>query len=389
MKLFIQGRKESFSKLSKLSEEDNIIWFHAASLGEFEQGRPVIETVKEKYPAYKILVTFFSPSGYEVQKDYKVADIICYLPFDTKRNVRRFVKMVNPALAVFIKYEFWPNLLHELKSQSIPTILISGIFRNEQSFFKSYGGWFRKSLKAFDHFFVQDEASEKLLADIQFKNVSISGDTRFDRVYDILNQDNQLDFIEAFKNGQYTLVAGSTWSEDEKLLVEYINLSAEENEKIIIAPHNMNEKAIRTLKESLQKKTVLFSEKEGKNLANYQVLIVDTVGLLTKIYSYADTAYVGGGLTSNGVHNILEPATYGIPVVIGDHYHKFKEAIDLVALKGCISIDDQSSFSTIFIQLKTDHYFREKTGAINRTYVEESIGATAMIMDYIDKQLNT
>lgn len=389
MKLFIQGRKASFSKLSKISKEDRVIWFHAASLGEFEQGRPVIEAVKNEHPTHKILVTFFSPSGYEVQKDYETADVICYLPFDTKRNVRKFVKMVSPELAVFIKYEFWPNLLKELRSQSIPTILISGIFRKEQSFFKNYGGWFRKSLQAFDYFFVQDEVSKKLLANIQFENVSISGDTRFDRVYDILHQDNHLDFIKSFKDGKYTVVAGSTWDEDEKLLIEYINSNVDEQEKIVIAPHNMNEKAIRTLKESIQKKTVLYSEKEGKELSDYQVLIVDTVGLLTKIYSYADAAYVGGGLTSNGVHNILEPATFGIPVVIGDHYHKFKEAIDLIALKGCISINDQSSFSTIFIQLKTDRDFRENTGAINRKYVENSIGATTMIMSYIDKQLNT
>lgn len=389
MKLFIQGRKASFSKLSVVSEEDNIIWFHAASLGEFEQGRPVIEAVKKKYPTHKIVLTFFSPSGYEVQKGYKEADVICYLPFDTKKNVKKFVKMVRPTLAIFIKYEFWPNLLRELEIQSIPTILVSGIFRKEQSFFKSYGGWFRKSLRAFDHFFVQDESSKKLLSSIHFENASISGDTRFDRVYDILNQDNHLDFIETFKNNQYTIVAGSTWNEDEKLLIEYINSNAREDEKIIIAPHNMNEKAIRSLKESIQKKTILFSEKEEKELSDYQVLIVDTVGLLTKIYSYADAAYVGGGLTSNGVHNILEPATYGIPVVIGNHYHKFKEAIDLVALKGCLSISDQSSFSTIFIRLKTDYDFREETGAINRKYVEKSIGATSMIMSYINKQLNT
>jgi len=389
MKLFIRGRRASFSKLSELSGDNNVIWFHAASLGEFEQGRPVIETVKKDYPKHKILVTFFSPSGYEVQKDYELADVVCYLPFDTKRNVRRFVKTVQPKMAILIKYEFWPNLLNELKIKSIPTILISGIFRKDQSFFKSYGVWFRKSLKAFDHFFVQDENSKKLLKNIQFDNASICGDTRFDRVYEILQQDNQLDFVEKFKDGQYTVVAGSTWGEDEVLFVNYINSNAVADEKFIIAPHNMNGKVIRSLKESIHKKTILFSEKEGKTLEDYQVLILDTIGLLTKVYSYADVAYVGGGLSSNGVHNILEPATYGVPVVIGNQYDKFKEAVDLVALKGCISIEDQSTFSTIFIQLKSDEVFRRNTGAVNRQYVEENTGATSLIMNYINKQLNT
>lgn len=389
MKLFIHGRKASFSKLSEFSENDKIIWFHAASLGEFEQGRPVVETVKKQFPRHKILITFFSPSGYEVRKDYELADVICYLPFDTKRNMKRFVKIVQPALAILIKYEFWPNLLHELRVKSIPTILISGIFRKNQSFFKNYGAWFRKSLKAFDHFFVQDEASKKLLNNVQFDNVSISGDTRFDRVYEILQLDNQLDFVEKFKDGQYTIVAGSTWAEDEDLLVNYINSNALDNEKFIIAPHNMNKKAIRSLKESIHKKSILFSEKEGKTLENYQVLIVDTIGLLTKVYSYADVAYVGGGLSSNGVHNILEPATYGIPVVIGNHYDKFKEAVDLVSLKGCISIKDESTFSTIFMQLNSDKEFRRDTGDINRQYVKDNVGATSLIMNYINKQLNT
>lgn len=388
LKLFVQGRKESFAKLATFSPKDKIIWFHAASLGEFEQGRPVIEALKKSHSSYKILVTFFSPSGYEIRKDYIEADVVCYLPFDTRSNVKKFVKKVQPDLAVFIKYEFWPNLLRELKSNKIPTILISGIFRKEQSFFKSYGGWMRKSLQAFDHFFVQDETSKDLLNTIQYSNASVSGDTRFDRVYDILDQDNQLNFIEEFKNNRYTVVAGSTWADDEKLLVTYINSNSSEDEKFIIAPHNINKKEISLLKESIQKKTVLFSEKEGKDLQDFQVLVLDTIGLLTKVYSYADVAYVGGGLT-NGIHNILEPATFGIPVVIGTKYEKFKEAIDLVALKGCLTIEDQSSFSSIFIKLKTDVDFRNSTGAISKKYVAESVGATSMIMDYINKQLNT
>lgn len=388
MKLFVQGRKASFSKLSVLSKQDDIIWFHAASLGEFEQGRPLIEDIKRQYPKYKILITFFSPSGYEVQKEYELADVVCYLPFDTKKKVKRFVELVQPKMGIFIKYEFWPNLLNELQAASIPTILISGIFRKNQSFFKSYGGWFRKSLKAFDYFFVQDEASKELLENIAFKNVSVSGDTRFDRVYEILQQDNTLDFIEEFKNKHYIVVAGSTWKEDEELLVNYINTKAKTDEKFIIAPHNMNEKSIQKMKDSIQKRAILFSEKQGQDLSAYQVLIVDTIGLLTKIYAYADTVYVGGGLAPDGVHNILEPATFGTPIVIGNIYDKFKEAVDLVALKGVISIRDQSSFSTIFIKLKSDVEFRRKTGKINEEYVKKNVGATTQIMNYINKQLN-
>lgn len=388
MKLFVQGRKASFSKLSVLSKQDDIIWFHAASLGEFEQGRPLIEDIKRQYPKYKILITFFSPSGYEVQKEYELADVVCYLPFDTKKKVKRFVELVQPKMGIFIKYEFWPNLLNELQAASIPTILISGIFRKNQSFFKSYGGWFRKSLKAFDYFFVQDEASKELLENIAFKNVSVSGDTRFDRVYEILQQDNTLDFIEEFKNKHYIVVAGSTWKEDEELLVNYINTKAKTDEKFIIAPHNMNEKSIQKMKDSIQKRAILFSEKQGQDLSVYQVLIVDTIGLLTKIYAYADTVYVGGGLAPDGVHNILEPATFGTPIVIGNIYDKFKEAVDLVALKGVISIRDQSSFSTIFIKLKSDVEFRRKTGKINEEYVKKNVGATTQIMNYINKQLN-
>lgn len=385
IKLFIQGRKETFHKLSVLSKEDKVVWFHAASLGEFEQARPIIEEVKEKYPTYKIVVTFFSPSGYEIRKDYKLADVICYLPFDTKGRVRKFVNMVHPELAIIVKYEFWPNLLNELKKQSIPTILVSGIFRKDQNFFKSSGKWMRKALDTFSHFFVQDSASKELLESINLEHVTVSGDTRFDRVVKILEQDNQVDFIEEFKNDQYTVVAGSTWPEGEEFLSNYINDSSDE--KFIIAPHNMNAKAIEKLQSSLQKKTVLFSEKEQKNLAEFDVFIIDTIGLLTKIYSYADAVYVGGAFKT-GLHNILEPATFGVPVVIGTEYSKFKEARDLVALKGCISVADQQEFSSIFKQLKEDESFRQKTGEINKKYIQENKGATKKVMNYIKQKIN-
>ena len=385
MKLFIRGRKETFQKLSVFKNEDKIVWFHAASLGEFEQAIPIIEEIKKKYQEYKILVTFFSPSGYEIRKNSELADVICYLPFDTKATIKRFVDIVQPEIAIIVKYEFWPNLLNQLKKQSIPTILVSGIFRKDQAFFKSTGKWMRKSLRAFDHFFVQDESSKKLLESIELNNVSLSGDTRFDRVAKILEQDNSLPFIEEFKNNKYTVVAGSTWQDGEAFLINYINQSTDE--KFIIAPHTINPKAIQKLKESIQKDTVLYSEKEGKDLSKYKVFIVDTIGLLTKIYSCADAAYVGGAFKT-GLHNILEPATFGIPIVIGPEYSKFKEAVDLVAVKGCISVNNQSAFSSIFNKLKINDDFRKETGTINDSYIKKNIGATAQIMQYINKQLN-
>lgn len=386
MKLFVKGRKETFQKLSTLKKEDKVIWFHAASLGEFEQARPILEEIKKKYLKHKILVTFFSPSGYEIRKNYSLADVVCYLPFDTKSKVKRFVDLVNPEIAIIVKYEFWPNLLNQLKKKSVPTILVSGIFRESQFFFKSSGKWMRKSLSAFNHFFVQDESSKKLLESINFKNVSLSGDTRFDRVSKILEQDNSLPFISEFKNNQYTIVAGSTWQEDEELLVNYINQSS--NEKFIIAPHNINAKSIQNLKKSITKETVLFSQKERKNLTDYNVFILDTIGLLTKVYSYADVAYVGGGFKT-GLHNILEPATFGIPIIIGPEYKKFNEAIDLVQLKGCISVHNQSTFYSIFNTLKLDDILRKETGKINDQYIKNKTGATAQIMKYINKQIKT
>lgn len=385
LKLFVEGRKETFLKIAELKNEKTV-WFHAASLGEFEQAIPIIEALKKEFKQYKILVTFFSPSGYEVRKNYNLADVICYLPLDSKSNARKFIKEVNPTLAVFIKYEFWPNFLNELKKNEIPTILVSGILRENQLFFKWYGGFMKKSLEAFDHFFVQNVTSKTLLNTINFKNVTIAGDTRFDRVSKILEQDNKLDFISEFKNNQYTVVAGSTWKEGKELLVNYINNEASENEKFIIAPHTIKRDAILELQKSIQKKTVLYSTKAGKNLEEYQVFIIDTIGILTKIYAVANVAYVGGGLKT-GLHNILEPATFGIPVVIGNKYNKFQEAVDLVKLKGCISIQNQKDFSSIFTKLYKDEGFRKSTGDINKKYIEQNLGATKLIMDYLNTKL--
>ena len=386
IKLFVNGRSETFSEISKLKNLKTI-WFHAASLGEFEQARPIIEEIKKKHPDYKILITFFSPSGYEIRKNYNLADVICYLPLDSKSNARKFVKEVNPTLAIFIKYEFWPNLLNELKVKEVPTILVSGILRENQLFFKTYGGFMKQSLKAFHHFFVQDENSKKLLNSINLENVTVAGDTRFDRVSKILEQNNSLDFINEFKNNNYTIVAGSTWQEDEELLVDYINNKALEDEKFIIAPHNIKQEAIVELQKSFKKNTVLYSEpRHDLNLKEYQVFIIDTIGILTKIYAAANVAYVGGGLKT-GLHNILEPATFGIPVVIGNKYDKFKEAVDLVKIGGCISIKNKEEFTESFINLKKDKNFRKLTGVINKRYIQDNLGATKLIMNYLKTQL--
>lgn len=388
IKLFVEGRSSTFSKLKRvISSSDEVIWFHCASLGEFEQGRPIIEKLKEENPTNKIVLTFFSPSGYEVRKNYKLADVVCYLPLDTQLNAKKFLEIVHPKLVVFVKYEFWPSILRELKNRNVRTLLVSGIFRENQPFFRWYGAWMRKSLKAFEHFFVQDENSKELLNSIDFSNVTVSGDTRFDRVYEITKQDNTLSFIEKFKNNTLTLVAGSTWKEDEELLVEYINNSASENEKFIIAPHNINSEAIRKLKNTISKKVVLFSEKSNKikDLEKFQVFIIDTVGLLTKIYSYANIAYVGGGYTKSGVHNVLEPATFGIPILIGPNYHKFKEANDLIKEEACFTVNNSKKLSVLLKKFFQVEQKRVKAGNQALNYVVEKTGATTKILYYLKR----
>ena len=384
IKLFVDGRKETFTKLKQhINKTDKVIWMHCASLGEFEQGRPILEKLKEKHPTKKLVLTFFSPSGYEVRKNYKEADVVCYLPLDSAKNAKKFLNIVHPETAIFVKYEFWPNLLKELKIRNIDTILISGIFRKDQAFFKWYGSFMQKALSSFSYFFVQDKLSETLLKSIRIEHVSTCGDTRFDRVYEITKQDNQLDFVSKFKNNCYTLVAGSTWKEDEELLVNYINSSASEKEKFIIAPHNINEKEIQELKNSISKKVVLFSENGEKKLEAYQVFIIDTIGILTKVYSYADIAYVGGGYTKSGVHNVLEPATFGIPIIIGPNYSKFIEVKELVDREACFSVNNSQKLSVLLSSFFIDKIKRLETGSRALNYVINKTGATTKILKYL------
>lgn len=383
IKLFVEGRKTVFSILeNKITANDKTIWFHAASLGEYEQGLPVIEKIKEKFPNHKIVLTFFSPSGYEVRKNNQIADVTVYLPLDTKYNAQKFLSLVHPEKVFFIKYEYWPNYLNELKKGNIDTYLISGIFRENQSFFKWYGGFYRNALKSFKYFFVQNDSSKVLLQTIGFHNVKISGDTRFDRVVSILERDNSLDFIGQFKNNIPTIIIGSSWPKDEELLLNYINQTSQEV-KFIIAPHNIKAEQIQQLKNSITKKTVLFSEKENKNVSDFDVFIIDTIGILTKIYSYADIAYVGGGFGNPGVHNILEPATFGVPIVIGSNYSHFAEATALVHQGGCVSIANQTELNQAFDLLLQNPDERHEKGHICSTFVQMNKGATEKILNSI------
>ena len=383
--LFVNGRLKTETKIyENISKKDEVIWFHCASLGEFEQGRPLIESIKSKYPGYKIALTFFSPSGYEVQKNYALADVVIYLPFDSRKNAKKFLELIHPKIAIFVKYDFWPNILMQLKKNNIETILISGIFRSNQIFFKDYGSWIRKKLKTFSYFFVQDDISEKLLKSIGISNTKVSGDTRFDRVYEIASQNSDLEFIEDFIIDRYTLVAGSTWPKDEELLVNYINNIAKDDEKFIIAPHNISVKGIENLQKSILKKSIKFSDNTKDNSA--QVFIVDTIGILTKIYSYANVAYVGGGF-GDGIHNILEPAAYGALLIIGPNYKKFKEAKELVNLKVCQVITNQDDLNTHLMMLRSDEKYRENKISITKKYVLQNVGATEIIMSYISNKI--
>ncbi len=386
MKLFVNGRKEVFTILqNKIAANDKTIWFHAASLGEYEQGLPVIDKIKIKYPNHKIVVTFFSPSGYEVRKNNTVADATVYLLLDTKANAKKFIQAIHPELVFFIKYEYWPNYLNELQKLNIKTYLISGIFRENQAFFKGYGVFYRNALKTFDYFFVQNESSKKLLQSIGFNNVKISGDTRFDRVVSILERDNSLNFIEQFKDNKTTIVIGSSWLKDENLLVDYIN-NAPNNLKFILAPHNIKSEQIQELKNSITKKTILFSEKENQNLCEYQIFIIDTIGILTKIYSYADIAYVGGGFGTAGLHNILEPATFGVPIIIGPNYSNFAEVIALVHQEGCVSVSNSTELHETLDNLIFNEDIRHEKGHICATFVQMNKGATEIILKHIESK---
>lgn len=381
------GRKQTFQIIaSGISPEDKTIWFHCASLGEFEQGVPIMESLRTTHPDHKIVLSFFSPSGYENKKNTPLADVVVYLPMDTRSNAEKFIDKVHPSLVFFVKYEFWPNYLVELKRQEISTLLISGVFRENQVFFKPYAGFMRKALDSFDHFFLQNQASKELLAAIGLNNTSVSGDTRFDRVSRQIEMDNTLDFIDRFKKDNLCIVCGSTWEEDQDLLLEYIN-QAPEQVKFIIAPHIIDAAKISALRKKIHKQTALYSQTIAKgnleNIETAQVFIIDTIGLLAKIYSYADIVYVGGAAGEKGLHNILEPATFGVPIVIGKNYSKFPEAIKLRSLAGLFSVKNSTECKSILSKLVEDSSFRNKTGMICGHFVDSNTGATKKIVAYL------
>lgn len=379
--LFVKGRKTVWATLAeKLDKQGRYVWLHAASLGEFEQGLPVVKALRKE--GYKVLITFFSPSGYEVRKHTAEADIVVYLPLDTPSNARRLVQMVQPAMAIFVKYEFWVHYLTELKKAQVPTYLLSGIFRENQIFFKPYGGLMRSALGCFTHFFVQNKLSETLLNSLGFTNVTVSGDTRFDRVTEILERDNHLDFVKQFKGECLCVVFGSSWGADEEVYLPYINNSTAPV-KFIIAPHNIHTDVVASFRQRLVKKTAFFSEKEGLNLSDYEVLVIDTIGILTKVYSYADVAYVGGGMGNTGLHNVLEPAVFGIPVIIGKHYEKFNEAKELVALGGVLSVGDKGALTEVMDNLIGSAEKRKAIGGINKQYIVEKQGATQSFLNEV------
>ena len=387
LRLFVQGRKKTFGIISELlTVQDRTIWFHCASLGEYEQGVPIMEVLKKKYPEYKLVVSFFSPSGYEVKKNNKLADVTVYLPMDTKGNARKFIKAIKPVSAIFVKYEVWPNYLFELEKQQIPAILVSGTFRKDQIYFKNHGGLMRKALNTYNHLFVQNSASETLLASIGITNVTVSGDTRFDRVSHQIEMDNSLSFMDTFKQEKLCVVCGSTWPEDIDVLTDYIN-NAPSHVSFVIAPHKIDTTKIEAFINKVQKPTVRYSQMSDKLLSEAAILIIDNIGLLTKVYSYADIAYVGGGMGNDGLHNILEPATFGIPVVIGKNYEKFPEAERLQSLAGLFSVSSSEEFTTTMTKLVNDSNFRSKTGMICGHWINSNTGATKQICDYVNKHL--
>ncbi|QAA83282.1 3-deoxy-D-manno-octulosonic acid transferase [Aequorivita sp. H23M31] len=383
MKLFVKGRENVFEILkADIASSDKSVWFHCASLGEFEQGVPIMEEIRKRKPDHKIIISFFSPSGFEIKKNTSLADVVVYLPMDTPSNARKFISITHPSLVFFVKYEFWPNYLFELQQKDIPTLLISGVFRPNQWFFQSYGGFMRKALTAFNHFFLQDEESRELLKNIGFTNITVSGDTRFDRVSHQIEMDNTLNFAEDFKGNSICIVCGSTWPEDEAVLLDYIN-SAPKKVKFIIAPHKMERSQIDGFKSKLKRKTILYSEKDKVNISAYEVLVIDCIGLLTKLYSYADIAYVGGAMGNTGLHNILEPATFGVPIIIGKNFEGFPEAYKLRSLAGLFVVSNSKEAMDIFSKLVEDANFRRKTGMIAGHFVNKNTGATQKVIEYV------
>ena len=383
---WIEGRRGIFAKLKsaiRFVNRDNnpIIWFHVSSLGEFEQGRPVMEAIKKRWPEKKIFLTFFSPSGYEIRKNFDQADFIFYLPLDTPGNARRFLKIVQPEMVFFVKYDFWFNYLKMIYEQGIPLYFISALFRKSQHFFKWYGGWFRMHLRFVSHFFVQNRESAGLLRSAGIEQVSLAGDTRFDRVFAIATQSAPMPMIEKFCAGQQIFIAGSSWEPDEAVFIPLIR-HRELNLKYIIAPHDTSSGRIRFIREHLDQPVICYSELNDDNAGLADILIIDSVGILSKLYRYATVAFIGGGF-GGGIHNIQEPVTFGVPVLFGPNYHKFSEARDLVSLGGVFCVTSSEELINKVMEITSNPQEHKRLSVICSNYVEESRGATEKIMSYL------
>ena len=381
-KLLIIGQKQWKKILQeKVKTNEKYVWIHCASLGEFEQGRPLIEKIKTETPTLKIALTFFSPSGYEIRKNYNLADIICYLPFDSPKNAKDFLKILNPVYAVFIKYEFWYFMLNQLKKNNIPFFLIAGIFRKNQIFFKTYGKFYLNVLKNFSFFFLQDENSKNILNDYGIKNCINCGDTRFDRVISISKEKYENDFFEKYSSQKNVIVCGSTWKEDEKIIIDYIN-NVDNEYKFIIAPHEIDEKHIKNIETNIKKRHIKMSEIRNQNPDEYKVIIIDNIGLLSKIYRYGKIAYIGGGF-GKGIHNTIEAAVYNIPVIFGPNNKKFKEAQDLLKSGFAFSISNYKDFKNALNIIEDNDKLENITCGL-QAYFNESLGATCQIFEKIN-----
>lgn len=385
---WLRGRKGIFTRISgEVDPESDLAWFHCASLGEFEQGRPVIEAFKKNFPGYRIMVTFFSPSGYEVRKNYDGADHIFYLPIDTLGNAGRFLELTRPTIAFFIKYEYWFNYLEQLHKRNIPVIGVSSIFRPGQRFFRWYGGWQRSLLKGFAHFFVQDQTSEKLLKEAGIDQVTVGGDTRFDRVFEIAGKARAFPLVEKFKGTGRIFIAGSTWPQDEALVIELIEKKYD-HLKFIIAPHEVHKERIDGLMKRLPARSLRFSELNENNTVASKILVIDNIGILSHLYQYGDLAHIGGGF-GVGIHNILEAATFGLPVTFGPNYHKFREARELIERGGAFPVTSEKEFLEISGKLLSDESLLTKASGICKSYVDVNRGATGKVINYVSRILRS
>jgi len=379
IKAFVTGRKALWKQLRQLNPKQKTIWLHAASLGEYEQGLPVLESLKEQFPDRQFVVSFFSPSGYEIRHNHGVADLCVYLPWDTPKDINRFLEILKPEMAFIVKYEFWPNLLEGLTSQNIPTYLISGRFYKKQFLFQKRGALIRKSLKAFTHFFVQDENSKELLASIGLRNVTITGDTRFDRVSEL---STPLGFMETFAKDRFCVVAGSIWPKDFELIKDAVQ-NSDKKTCWVLAPHELQPSFINQMTTAISDKVQRYSKLEIEKLPETRVLILDTIGLLSACYSSAQMAYVGGGMGISGLHNVLEPAAAGVPIIIGKNYQKFDEAKEMIRLGGMYSCKNEKSFSETVSRLTADKLQAEKIGKNNLDFVNAQKGATQKIIGFL------